>query len=79
MKTAISLPDELFEQAERVAQQLSMNRSQLYAAALRDYLHKHDPASITTAFNEVYSEESSELDPALLNMALLSLDKDDGW
>lgn len=79
MKTAISVPDELFEQAERVADQLKMNRSQLYVAALREYLHKWDSDSITAAFNEVYATESSELDPALLQMALLSLDEDAGW
>ena len=79
MKTAISLPDNLFTRAERVAAQLNMNRSQLYARALHDYLEIHDPASITAVFNKVYAEESSELDPILMQMALLSQDEDDEW
>ena len=38
MKTAISLPDDLFADAEALAQQLEMSRSRLYVAALREYL-----------------------------------------
>jgi metal-responsive CopG/Arc/MetJ family transcriptional regulator len=79
MKTAISLPDDLYTRAERVAEQLNMNRSQLYATALHDYLETHDPASITAVFNKIYAAESSELDPALMQMALLSQDEDSGW
>lgn len=79
MKTAISLPDDLFARAERVAVQLNMNRSHLYARALYAYLETHDPASITAVFNKIYAAESSELDPTLMQMALLSQDKDDEW
>lgn len=77
MKTAISLPDELFERGERVARQLNLNRSQLYSRALQEFLKKHDPASITAAFNEVYNKESSTIDPALMQMQMLSLSKDE--
>ncbi|MCP4424287.1 MAG: hypothetical protein GY803_07350 [Chloroflexi bacterium] len=78
MKTAISLPDPLFERAERLAKQFDLNRSQLYARALQAYLDKHDPDSITAAFNNIYAVESSEIDPALWQMQLLSL-QDDEW
>ncbi len=69
MKTAISLPDKLFERAERFAQQIDLNRSQLYARALHEYLEKYDPDSITAAFDEI--------DPALWRMQLLSLQEDE--
>ena len=81
MKTAISLPDALFERAERVAEQMNLNRSQLYARALQEYLDRKDPAAITAAFNAVYSVESSELDPALWEMQYLTLkeNSEDKW
>jgi metal-responsive CopG/Arc/MetJ family transcriptional regulator len=81
MKTAVSLPDSLFERAERVAQQLNLNRSQLFARALEDYLDRNDPETMTAAFNRVYATESSELDPQLWQLQLQSIDElaDDEW
>lgn len=81
MKTAISLPDSLFERAERVAKQLQVNRSQLFARALEDYLDRNDPEAITAAFNAVYATEPSDLDPVLWQMQLLTMaeDGDDEW
>lgn len=81
MKTAISLPDGLFERAERVAREMKLNRSQLYAQALEAYLDRLDPEAITAAFNEVYSVESAALDPRLWEMQLASLSEltEDEW
>lgn len=73
MKTAISLPDTLFQRSEQVARQLRISRSQLFAQALQEYLDKLDPDRITRAFNEVYASEPSELDPGLLRLQTLSL------
>ncbi len=78
MKTAISLPDTLFEQAEQLARRFDLNRSQLYARALQEYLDKYNSDSITATFNSIYATESSEIDPALWQMQLLSL-PDDEW
>ena len=41
MKTAISLPDDLFAIAERLAEQRGVSRSELYATALRAYIEEH--------------------------------------
>jgi metal-responsive CopG/Arc/MetJ family transcriptional regulator len=38
MKTAISIPDLLFDEAEKLAQRLGMSRSELYAKALAAYI-----------------------------------------
>ena len=78
MKTAISLPDTLFERAEQVAERLNLNRSQLYARALQEYLDRTDPDAITAAFNAVYAGESAALDPALAEMQRLTLAENDG-
>ena len=73
MKTAISLPDPLFERAERVAEQMKLNRSQLYTRALQEFLDRNDAAAITSAFDAVYATESSELDPVLAELQFLTL------
>ncbi|MDW8234419.1 MAG: hypothetical protein RMJ54_16715 [Roseiflexaceae bacterium] len=65
MKTATSLPDDLFHEAERFAQAHGLSRSELYARALAFYLQTHQQQSITSALNQVYANESSALDPAL--------------
>jgi metal-responsive CopG/Arc/MetJ family transcriptional regulator len=67
MKTAISLPDSLFEAAEQLARELGKSRSQLYAEALREYLEKRRDEDITRRLNEIYDAEPelAELDPVL--------------
>lgn len=64
MKTAVSLPDDIFAEAEALAEAQRMSRSRLYAAALREYLARHQPDVVTEALDAVYATESSSLDPA---------------
>ena len=77
MKTAISLPDSVFDEAEALAQQLGLSRSELYTKALRAYLKKHNRNQILHKLNQVYSQESSELDPMLEKMQFMSLPRED--
>lgn len=65
MKTAISLPDDLFESADELAERLGVSRSELYAEAVAEYLAKHRDADVTARLNEVYQDEASGIDPAL--------------
>ena len=73
MKTAISLPDLIFAEAEALAQELGITRSELYTEALKAYLRRHNREQILAKLNEVYSEESSELDPVMAKMQFMSL------
>ncbi|MEI7704574.1 MAG: ribbon-helix-helix protein, CopG family [Deltaproteobacteria bacterium] len=59
MKTAISLPDDLFAEADRLARRLSKSRSELYRDAVQEYLARHDPEEITRALDRV----AERLDP----------------
>ncbi|MBL7161413.1 MAG: hypothetical protein ISS57_02325 [Anaerolineales bacterium] len=68
MKTAISLPDTLFEKAERLAANLGISRSQLYARAVESFIERHDVEAITTRLNEIYANEQSGVNPVLLSM-----------
>ena len=63
MKTVVSLPDDLFEKAERLAQQRNVGRDELYAQALREYVARHDPDTVTEALNRVVGEVGAEVDP----------------
>jgi hypothetical protein len=57
MKTAISVPDDVFELAERKARQLHMTRSQLYVNAVRDYLRKEIEDDLTARVNATAEDE----------------------
>lgn len=60
MKTAVSIPDDLFQQADVYATRSGKSRSELYREALFDYLARHDPATVTEALNAVADELATE-------------------
>ena len=59
MKTAVSIPNEIFESADALAGELGLSRSALYARAVAEYVAKHEGADITARLNEVYSGEAA--------------------
>ena len=65
MKTAVSIPDPLFEAADRLAHQLGISRSEFYARALRRELASRSDESTTARLDEVYAVVDSALDPAV--------------
>jgi metal-responsive CopG/Arc/MetJ family transcriptional regulator len=67
MKTAISIPDEVFENAERLARKLKTSRSQLYSRALAEFVARHAPDEVTDAMNLVV--DVIEPDPAKFRRA----------
>jgi len=75
MKTAISIPDPIFQAAEEAAKQLSMSRSELYARAVEEFVTARCHGNVTEKLNEVYSENPSTLDSAVAEMQSLSLDR----
>ena len=77
MKTAVSLPDELFREGEQTARHLRMSRSQLYATALREFLERRQGNSVTERLNEVYSRTSSEVDEGLYRAQLATLEPEE--
>lgn len=54
MKTAISIPDDVFEKAERLARRARRSRSEIYTQAVREYVARHTPEEVTEAINRVY-------------------------
>lgn len=62
MKTAVSIPDDVFEKVERLARRGRRSRSEVYSAALREYVARHSPDEVTEAMNRVVAEVESETD-----------------
>jgi metal-responsive CopG/Arc/MetJ family transcriptional regulator len=75
MKTAVSLPDEIFRKAEATAKKLRISRSKLYASAISEYLDRHHADSVTERLNAFYEHNPSEIDPAFVRAHLKSLNK----
>jgi metal-responsive CopG/Arc/MetJ family transcriptional regulator len=60
MKTAVSIPNQVFTEAERLAERLQTSRSELYARALAEFLVRHDADHITESMNAVLDEVGQE-------------------
>ena len=56
MKTAVSVPDALFARVERLAQRSRRSRSEVYSAALQEYVARHAPDEVTEALDRVMEE-----------------------
>ena len=56
MKTAVSIPDEVFEGAERLARRTKRSRSRLFSDALKEYLARHSPDQVTEAMDRAIDE-----------------------
>jgi predicted transcriptional regulator len=69
MKTAISIPDDLFREADLLAAELKQSRSQLYSRAVSEYVARHSADRVTTALDAVYSGEEDESELEFLRAA----------
>jgi predicted transcriptional regulator len=76
MKTAVSVPDDLFRMAEATARRLRVSRSELYAKAIAEFLKGQQGDAITERLNDVYSRHPAKVDTALHRAQLKSLRKD---
>jgi len=76
MKTAVSIPDNVYTSAEKLASRLGKSRSQLYAQALSNYLSTHQNEGVTTKLNEVYLNNDTRVDPLLISLQTQSISKE---
>lgn len=76
MKTAISIPDHLFEAAEQFAKRMGLSRSELYAVAVQEYLQAHKREQITQQLDAVYADADSSLEPIFVKLQAYTLSKD---
>ena len=69
MKTAVSVPDDVFEQAERIAKREGRSRSDVYSAALREYVARRSPDEVTDALDRVAAAVGERDDPFVTSAA----------
>ena len=75
MKTAVSIPDDLFESAERLARRTKRSRSRLFSDALKEYLSRHPPDQVTNAMNQACNEIGDLKDPFVSSAAAHTLER----
>jgi|HubBroStandDraft_3_1064219.scaffolds.fasta_scaffold1031870_2 metal-responsive CopG/Arc/MetJ family transcriptional regulator len=63
MKTVVSIPNELFDMAERLARRSGKSRSRLFSDALREYVARRSPDRITEAMGQGLAEIGESNDP----------------
>jgi hypothetical protein len=76
MKTAISIPDPIFQAAEEYAQEQGMSRSELYARAIEHYLQQHRYQGVTETLDQLYATDPSPLEPDLKAAQSKALNED---
>jgi metal-responsive CopG/Arc/MetJ family transcriptional regulator len=74
MKTAVSIPDQVFEQAERLARRTQKSRSHVFSSALREYVARHSPDDVTEAMDRVCEQVGKEGDPFVAQAARQTLE-----
>jgi metal-responsive CopG/Arc/MetJ family transcriptional regulator len=77
MKTAVSIPDQIFKSADKLARESGQSRSQLYAQAVASYTAKHRGDHTTKKLNEVYDDLDSRLEPEIADIQSKSLPQEE--
>lgn len=76
MKTAISIPDDIYQTAEQLARQRHVSRSALFVDAMSEFIERHRHDDVTERLNKVYSQTPSTLDPILRKMQSRSIPRE---
>lgn len=77
MKTAVSVPDNVFAAAERLAEELGVSRSHLYTRALAELLEQHYLGQVTERLDAIYDGKAAAVDPILSELQLASLGEEE--
>jgi metal-responsive CopG/Arc/MetJ family transcriptional regulator len=80
MKTAVSIPDSVFDAAEQASKRMGVSRSRLYTMAIERLMKQERSRGVREALDAVYAKLDSRLEPALAAMQSASLtDEDEDW
>ena len=75
MKTAVSIPDDVFTETERLVQHLNKSRSEVYSLALAEYVARHAPQCVTEAMDRVCAAVDEETDEFAAAAAARTLER----
>ena len=76
MKTAISIPDHVFEAAEQVCKRHQIPRSRFYAAAIKRLVEDYREDDVTEKLNQIYRDRASRVAPEFYAAQLRTLDEE---
>ena len=77
MKTAISIEDEVFLEAETTAKEMGLSRSKYYSRAVIEFIQNHKPDAITSKYNNFYSKNQSQIEDDILQTNFDLFNKED--
>lgn len=77
MKTAVSVPNDVYDRAEALAKRERRSRSEVYSAALREYVARHDPDDVTAAIDEVVKGVGDRVDSFLSRAGRQTIERSD--
>ncbi|HET8796136.1 MAG TPA: ribbon-helix-helix protein, CopG family [Thermoanaerobaculia bacterium] len=75
MRTAVSIPDDVLEKVERFVRRTRRSRSEVFSAALREYLARHAPDEVTDAINRAVDEIGDQTEELVAAAARRVLEK----
>ena len=77
MKTAISIPNDIFVSAEHLAKRLNMSRSELYTHAIKQYIADCRHTGVKEKLDQVFASDNSSIDPAVLDAQAISIPREE--
>jgi metal-responsive CopG/Arc/MetJ family transcriptional regulator len=77
MKTAISIPDRVFNSADSLAKKLKISRSELYTKAVEEFVTEHARLNVREKLDQVYAVEPSTMDPSLARAQVVVVTRED--
>jgi len=77
MKTAISMPDEVFRTADRFARRQHVSRSALITEAVQEFLAHHRQDDVTEQLDCVYGQSESAVDPDIARLQERSVPREE--
>ncbi len=78
MKTAISVPDNLFQQIEEVSKKMGISRSRLFSMAIQEFLQHYYAENVTIKLNEVYKKGEGNIENDIDKMQALTI-QEESW
>ncbi len=77
MKTAISIPDQIFKQADHLAHRQGISRSELYTKAISEYIMEREEKNITEILDKLYENNPATIENEIYTIQYSVLKNDE--
>jgi hypothetical protein len=76
VKTAISIPNDVFKTADSFARRKKLSRSAVFTMAVTEFLSHHHQEDVTDQLDKIYGKQDSSLDPVLNGLQFASISRE---